>query len=101
CATDSDLLPCPPRRSSDLEVGALHLHWPWPFSQSRQIDDMAPLLAETAQTAILAGDLNATPWSAAAARIADAGDMTRIGPAGPRSEEHTSELQSREKLVCR
>jgi endonuclease/exonuclease/phosphatase (EEP) superfamily protein YafD len=66
-----------------VEVGALHLHWPWPFSQSRQIDDMAPLLAETAQTAILAGDLNATPWSAAAARIADAGDMTRIGPAGP------------------
>src|SRR5207302_8365369 len=29
------------------------------------------------------------------------GAASREAPAGPRSEEHTSELQSREKLVCR
>ena len=42
-----------------------------------------PLLAAMAETAILAGDLNATPWSAASARIADAGGLTPVGPLGP------------------
>ena len=36
-----------------------------------------------AETSILAGDLNAAPWSAASARIADAAGMTPAGPAGP------------------
>ena len=66
-----------------VEIAALHLHWPWPFSQSYQIDNITPLLAETAETSILAGDFNAAPWSAASARIANAGGMTPIGPAGP------------------
>ncbi|MDQ2633903.1 MAG: endonuclease/exonuclease/phosphatase family protein [Pseudomonadota bacterium] len=66
-----------------VEVGALHLHWPWPLSQSRQIDRRTPMLADMAETAILAGDLNATPWSAASKRIADAAGMTAAGPAGP------------------
>src|SRR5690606_41620356 len=29
------------------------------------------------------------------------GRLTNLGPSPPRSEEHTSELQSRENLVCR
>ena len=66
-----------------VEVGALHLHWPWPFDQSRQIEGIAPLLAATAETSILAGDVNASPWSAASARIADFAVMTPVGPAGP------------------
>lgn len=66
-----------------IDVGTLHLHWPWPWDQAAQIDAMAPLLAEMAETSILAGDLNATPWSAASARIAEAASMTPIGPAGP------------------
>ncbi|MEP9388812.1 endonuclease/exonuclease/phosphatase family protein [Mesorhizobium sp. KR9-304] len=66
-----------------VEVGALHLHWPWPFDQARQIEDLAPLLASMAATAILAGDLNATPWSAASERIADAAGMTPAGPSQP------------------
>jgi endonuclease/exonuclease/phosphatase (EEP) superfamily protein YafD len=66
-----------------VDVGALHLHWPWPFDQAEQIDDLTPLLARMAETAILAGDLNATPWSAASERIADAAAMTPAGPAGP------------------
>jgi endonuclease/exonuclease/phosphatase (EEP) superfamily protein YafD len=66
-----------------VEVGALHLHWPWPFDQADQINGLAPMLAEMAETAILAGDLNAAPWSAASARIAEAADMTPAGPAAP------------------
>lgn len=66
-----------------VEVGALHLHWPWPFDQSLQIEDVAPLLGAMAETSILAGDLNAAPWSAASARVAEASGMTPAGPHGP------------------
>lgn len=66
-----------------VEVGALHLHWPWPFSQADQIENIAPLLGRMAETSILAGDLNATPWSAASARVAEAAAMEPVGPAGP------------------
>jgi endonuclease/exonuclease/phosphatase (EEP) superfamily protein YafD len=66
-----------------VEVGALHLRWPWPFSQSHQIDNLAPVLGQMAETSILAGDLNATPWSAASTRVAEAAGMTPVGPAGP------------------
>src|SRR2546430_3898638 len=34
-------------------------------------------------------------------RIADPTEVTRPGPHEPRSEEHTSELQSQSNLVCR
>jgi len=66
-----------------VEIGALHLRWPWPFDQATQIENLAPLLGEMAESSILAGDLNAAPWSAASARIADAAGMTPAGPAGP------------------
>lgn len=66
-----------------VEVGALHLHWPWPFDQSDQIDGLAAPLGEMAATAILAGDLNATPWSAAARRVAEAGAFQPVRLAGP------------------
>ena len=66
-----------------VDIGALPLHWPWPFDQLSQIEDMAPRLASTAETAILAGDTNATPWSAASTRIADAAGMTSAGPIRP------------------
>src|SRR5690606_39793937 len=46
-----------------------------------------------------ASDRTRAPARAPARRSAIPGDGTRIQP--PRSEEHTSELQSRENLVCR
>jgi endonuclease/exonuclease/phosphatase (EEP) superfamily protein YafD len=66
-----------------VQVAAMHLRWPWPFSQHRQIEDMQQTLGTFGETAILAGDLNATPWSNAARRVAEAGDLTQIGPLGP------------------
>ena len=65
-----------------LEVGALHLHWPWPFDQARQIAGLAGELAGLSPTALLAGDLNATPWSAAAEQVAGAGALQQVGPIG-------------------
>jgi endonuclease/exonuclease/phosphatase (EEP) superfamily protein YafD len=59
-----------------VEVAALHLGWPWPYEQSWQIDNVAPHLARLGDTALLAGDMNATPWSAAVSRVAQAGGLT-------------------------
>ena len=66
-----------------VEIGALHLHWPWPFSQHYQIDRLEAPLGELAETALLAGDLNATPWSHAARRIAEAGALRPVRISGP------------------
>ena len=66
-----------------VQIGALHLHRPWPFPQSHQIDELEPLLARMSPTSILAGDLNATPWSHAARRIARAGSFQPFALAAP------------------
>jgi endonuclease/exonuclease/phosphatase (EEP) superfamily protein YafD len=67
-------------RASD--VVSIHLGWPWPFEQSRQIDELGGNLAALGQNAILGGDFNATPWSAAVARVARLGGLTPMPAAG-------------------
>lgn len=66
-----------------VEIGALHLGWPWPFEQHHQVSRVAPVLERFPQTAILAGDLNATPWSVTAHRVAAAGEMDLMPGIGP------------------
>ncbi|MEI5677550.1 MULTISPECIES: endonuclease/exonuclease/phosphatase family protein [unclassified Mesorhizobium] len=66
-----------------VEVAALHLGWPWPFEQSRQISAVAQPLSLLGGTALLAGDFNATPWSAATARVGKLGDLTMVPSVGP------------------
>ena len=53
-----------------VEVATLHLHWPWPYDQSWQID-MSRRYWPRGRHGHLAGDMNATPWSAAVARVAE------------------------------
>lgn len=66
-----------------VAVAALHLEWPWPFQQPEQIDRMAPHLAALGATALVAGDLNAAPWSHAVRRVAAEGGFDRAPAAGP------------------
>lgn len=66
-----------------LTVAALHLKWPWPSGQSKQIDRLTAPLSELGATALLAGDLNATPWSHAVARIAEAGRLSHVSGSTP------------------
>ncbi|WP_274629648.1 endonuclease/exonuclease/phosphatase family protein [Arvimicrobium flavum] len=66
-----------------MDVAALHVGWPWPADQADEIARLSPLLSSLGTTAILAGDLNATPWSNAARRVAAAGDLTLIRSPGP------------------
>lgn len=66
-----------------LTVAALHLRWPWPSGQSRQIDALTAPLSAMGATALLAGDLNATPWSHAVARVVQAGGLTHASGSKP------------------
>lgn len=67
----------------EVTVTALHLKWPWPSSQSKQIGALTMPLSELGGTALLAGDLNATPWSHAAAHIAEAGGLQHVSGSTP------------------
>src|SRR5690606_35461252 len=66
-----------------FDVAAVHLGWPWPFAQRWQLPNLTPLLGQIGDTAIVAGDLNAVPWSQTARRVstdADARILRGIGP---------------------
>lgn len=67
----------------EVDVAAIHLGWPWPFGQDVQVQRVAGPLARLAPTALLAGDLNAAPWSRAARRVAAAGGLETLGGIGP------------------
>ena len=66
-----------------VDVAALHLGWPWPFHQPRQLAALAAPLASLGDTALLAGDMNATPWSAAVSRVAALGGLELMQSVGP------------------
>ncbi|RUV08874.1 AP endonuclease [Mesorhizobium sp. M7A.T.Ca.TU.009.01.3.1] len=66
-----------------VSVAAVHLKWPWPFPQRDQIEALAPEIGRLGANALLAGDFNATPWSAATGRIAKAGELTLVPSVGP------------------
>src|SRR5690606_13935141 len=61
-----------------VDVASIHLAWPWPFEQQWQIGTMAEPLGQLGETAIMAGDCNAVPWSAAVRRLAELGGLRPI-----------------------
>lgn len=64
------------------DIAALHIGWPWPFPQHGEIGGLTPYFQRIGETAIVAGDLNAVPWSHAAARVARAGGLTLMPSPG-------------------
>ncbi|TKT81261.1 endonuclease/exonuclease/phosphatase family protein [Aquamicrobium sp. LC103] len=66
-----------------VEIATVHLGWPWPFDQQWQVPIVAPLAAKLSDTAILAGDFNAAPWSNTVRSIADAGQLRVVRGIGP------------------
>ncbi|TKD45273.1 MAG: AP endonuclease [Mesorhizobium sp.] len=68
---------------TDVDVAAVHLTWPWPRNQSRQIGGLSEEFASLGETSIMAGDCNAVPWSAAVRRVADLGKLTVAPSPGP------------------
>lgn len=65
-----------------VDVAAVHLHWPWPHGQAAQIERLTEPLGDLAERAIVAGDFNAAPWSAALRHLALAADADVLSP-GP------------------
>ncbi|MFA6157263.1 endonuclease/exonuclease/phosphatase family protein [Mesorhizobium sp.] len=66
-----------------VEVAAIHLSWPWPREQYWQIGEISETLSSLGETAIMAGDCNAVPWSAAVRRVASLSGLTVMPSAGP------------------
>ena len=62
-----------------VSVASLHLNWPHPFGQERQIGKLENHLRNIPRPVILAGDFNAAPWSHAVDRIARATDTAVAG----------------------
>lgn len=63
-----------------LTVGSIHLHWPYPFQQRPQVEDIAASLKGVARPMLIGGDFNAAPWSYSPNRIArDAGSRVLGG----------------------
>ena len=63
-----------------VDVAAVHLPWPWPHGQANRIARLEPVFAGLAANAVIAGDFNAAPWSAAMRNIADASGTTVLSP---------------------
>ena len=67
----------------DVAITSLHLDWPWPKHHWRQIDKMAPTLRQGDGPALLGGDFNAAPWSAAVRAVAAEGGLRIVRGIGP------------------
>lgn len=68
------------RRAS---VVAMHLGWPWPFGQEWHLSRIEDDLPNLADSAILAGDFNAVPWSQTVRRVAELGGLHVVRGIGP------------------
>jgi len=58
---------------------SLHLRWPWPYPQARQVGQLAAVLRGLDGPKVIGGDFNAVAWSHTLARIAAASGTRRAG----------------------
>lgn len=64
--------------SRKLTVASFHSKWPWPGGQEAQLAGLADRFANLPRPAVLAGDFNAAPWSAAVQRVARQAALTIV-----------------------
>lgn len=53
----------------DVTVASLHLYWPFPYGQSRHLEELLPLLEALERPVIVAGDFNMVPWGTPVERV--------------------------------
>lgn len=46
-----------------LWVVSVHLHWPYPYDQRAQVEELTPILASLDGPVLICGDFNMVPWS--------------------------------------
>ncbi len=56
----------------EVTIVSVHLHWPYPYGQTTQLEEILPQLAALPKPIILAGDLNQVLWSHTARSLEDA-----------------------------
>ena len=61
-------------------VVSIHLHWPWPYGQPDQVEELLPVLERLEGPVLMAGDFNMVRWAASVRSLARA---ARVTPAGP------------------
>lgn len=61
-----------------VSIGVVHLRWPWPASQPKQIIALKPYLNTLGHNALIAGDFNAATWSHAVKTIAKNGGLNIV-----------------------
>jgi endonuclease/exonuclease/phosphatase (EEP) superfamily protein YafD len=64
-------------------VSALHLDWPWPRTQWREVRRLEPILPKLPAPTLLSGDFNAAPWSASVGTVATAAGARIVPGIGP------------------
>jgi endonuclease/exonuclease/phosphatase (EEP) superfamily protein YafD len=64
---------------TQMSFASVHLHWPWPFKQAKQLEWMQESLNAIPRPVVLTGDFNAAAWSEAVSKVAAASD-TRVVP---------------------
>ena len=64
-------------------IVALHLDWPFPFSQPAQVDEVVARLAALTGPIVVGGDFNMVPWGATVRRISHTARSQRLGPYRP------------------
>jgi len=59
-------------KGKKINVASLHLVWPYPYGQYRQVDELKPLLnsMQDIKYRLIAGDFNAASWSNIVSKIA-------------------------------
>ncbi len=50
-------------QNKQITIVSLHLDWPFPYEQNKQIEALLPQLKKLPQPVILGGDFNQVPWS--------------------------------------
>ena len=68
--------------SGPLWIVSLHLHWPYPYRQTEQLEKLLPVLDQLDGDVVLGGDFNMVPWSRSVAAVARATRTQRAGYAG-------------------
>ncbi|WP_165352785.1 endonuclease/exonuclease/phosphatase family protein [Loktanella sp. IMCC34160] len=65
-----------------LWIGSVHLNWPFPYDQARQVPGVIRGLAALDEPVLIGGDFNMVPWGSAVRQIARAARADRVGGYG-------------------
>lgn len=64
-------------------VASVHLYWPYPYDQRRQVREMVPVIESLEGPVVLAGAFNMVPWGWSLRVLARAAEARRAGPLRP------------------